>query len=155
MLHFLNSKILAKTHQLVKFLTKVDHVFLMSYLIKGHCPAHYYCCWWKPQCQPLMLLPLHGCCSYLSKLSAWSSSQFRVTLLSHAWLESNLLCWKDKETLIEILASGHLALSFHMGLDKLFSSCLVVHAVFDPSFTTKQRAHLNPHGACDSDQDVS
>lgn len=58
--------------------------------------------------------------------------------------------------MIEILASGHLALSFHMDLDKLFSSCLVVHAVFDPSFTTKQRAHFNPHGACDSaDQDAS
>lgn len=84
----------------------------------------------------LPVLPLHGCCSYLSKLRAWSSSQFRVTLPSHAWVESNLLWWKDKETLIEISPSGHLVLSFHMGLDKLFSSRLAVHAVFDPSFTT-------------------
>lgn len=84
----------------------------------------------------LLLLALHGCCSYLSKLSAWSSRQFRVTLPSHARVESNLLWWKDKETLIEISPSGHLALSFHMGLDKLFSSRLAVHAVFDPSFAT-------------------
>lgn len=81
----------------------------------------------------LPFLPSHGCRSYLSNPCVWSSSQFRVTLRSHAWVESNLLWWKDKETLIEILPSGHLVLWFHMGLDKLFSSRAAVHIVFDPS----------------------
>lgn len=81
----------------------------------------------------LPFLPSHGCRSYLSNPCVWSSSQFRVTLRSHAWVESNLLWWKDKETLIEIFPSGHLVLWFHMGLDKLFSSRAAVHIVFDPS----------------------
>lgn len=41
--------------------------------------------------------------------------------------------------MIEISPSGHLVLSFHMGLDKLFSSRLAVRAVFDPSFTTMNK----------------
>lgn len=41
--------------------------------------------------------------------------------------------------MIEILPPGHLGLSFHMGLDKLFSSRLVVCAVFDLSFTTMNK----------------
>lgn len=88
------------------------------------CRCCCHCCW---------------CCgwsSYLSKLSAWSSSQFGVTLPSHARGESNLLWWKDKETLIEISPSGRLVLAFRMGLDKLFSSRLAAHAELDPSFTT-------------------
>lgn len=50
------------------------------------------------------------------KAGRQSSCQFRVTLPSHAWAQSNLLWWKDKETLIEILPRGGLAgLLFHMG----------------------------------------
>lgn len=94
----------------------------------------------------LLLFALHGRRSHLSKRCVWSSSQFRVTLPSHAWVESNLLWWKDKETLIEILPSGHLVPSFHMDLDKLFSSRLAVRAAFDPPLTTmsktKERAQL-------------
>lgn len=101
----------------------------------------------------LPFLPSHGCRSYLSNPCVWSSSQFRVTLRSHAWVESNLLWWKDKETLIEILPSGHLVLWFHMGLDKLFSSRAAVHIVFDPSLqqsTSTGPAYLSPHGVCDT-----
>lgn len=38
----------------------------------------------------------------------------------HVRLESNLLWWKDKETLIEILPPGRFVLSFHMGLTSYF-----------------------------------
>lgn len=93
------------------------------------------------------LLALHGCCTYLSKLSAWSSSQFRVTLRKHAKLgvESNLQRWKDKKTLIEISPSGHLVLLFRMGLDKLFFSRPVVHAGFDPSLATTNETKEGAH----------
>lgn len=108
---------------------------------------HFRC--WESLTGPLPRL--RGCCSYLSKRWAWSSSQFRVTLPYHAGVESNLLWWKDKETLIEILPPGHLGLSFHMGLDKLFSTRLAVRAVSDPSFTTMNKTRrefvrLIPHG---------
>lgn len=38
----------------------------------------------------------------------------------HVRLESNLLWWKDKETLIEILPPGRFVLSSHMGLTSYF-----------------------------------
>lgn len=78
-----------------------------------------------------------GVASTCQSSLAWSSSQFRVTLPCHVRLESNLLWWKDKETLIEILPLGHFVLSFHMGLTSFqFSSRLVVHALSDPVFAT-------------------
>lgn len=41
--------------------------------------------------------------------------------------------------MIEILPPGHLGPSFHMGLDKLFSSRIAVCSAFDPSFTTMNK----------------
>lgn len=61
-----------------------------------------------------------GVASTCQSSLAWSSSQFRVTLPGHVRLESNLLWWKDKETLIEILPPGHFVFSFHMGLTSYF-----------------------------------
>lgn len=109
----------------------------------------------------LLLLALRGRCSYLSKLSVWSSSQFRVTLPHHARLESNLLWWKDKETLIEILPSGDFSpLVSHGSWRVIFqsprSACCVWRCVWGRFQQWKKQrgiwVHLIPHGCVGQQQ---